>query len=32
VFGMPGAAVAANLVDDILPIEDIARRLMELCE
>ena len=30
VFGMPGAAVAAGVVDQILPLEDIPRRLVEL--
>lgn len=30
VYGMPGAAVAANLVDEILPIEAMAARLVEL--
>ncbi len=30
IFGMPGAAVAAGLADDVLPVEDIAGRLIEL--
>ena len=30
VFGMPGAAVATGLVDQILPLEEIPRRLVEL--
>ena len=30
IFGMPGAAVAARLTDMVLPIEGIARRLLEL--
>ncbi len=30
IFGMPGAAVAAGLAHDILPVEDIAGRLIEL--
>jgi two-component system chemotaxis response regulator CheB len=29
VFGMPGAAVAAGLADDVLPLEEIPRRLVE---
>jgi two-component system chemotaxis response regulator CheB len=30
VFGMPGVAVAAGLVDEVLPIEAMAARLVEL--
>ena len=30
VFGMPGVAIASGLADDILPIESIAGRLLEL--
>jgi two-component system chemotaxis response regulator CheB len=30
VFGMPGVAIANGLVDDVLPVEMIARRLQEL--
>ena len=30
VFGMPGAAVAAGLADDVLTLEEIALRLTEL--
>jgi two-component system chemotaxis response regulator CheB len=30
VFGMPGAAVSAGLVDATMPVEDIASRLTEL--
>jgi two-component system, chemotaxis family, protein-glutamate methylesterase/glutaminase len=30
VFGMPGAAIAAGLADDVLPLEAIAARLVAL--
>jgi len=30
VFGMPGSAIAANVVHDILPLKDIAAKLMML--
>jgi two-component system chemotaxis response regulator CheB len=30
VFGMPNAAILANVVDEILPIEEMATRLVEL--
>ena len=30
VFGMPGAAVAANVVHDVLPLKDIAAKLLTL--
>jgi two-component system chemotaxis response regulator CheB len=30
VFGMPGAAISAGLVDEVLPVENIAARLLEL--
>ena len=30
VFGMPGAAVAAGLADQVLPLEEIPGRLLEL--
>ena len=30
VFGMPGAAVAAGIVDEVLPITELSKRLMEL--
>jgi two-component system chemotaxis response regulator CheB len=30
VFGMPGAAIKAGLVDDVLPISAIAQRLVEI--
>ena len=32
VFGMPGAAVAAGLADEVLPLDEIAGRLMQLAE
>jgi two-component system, chemotaxis family, protein-glutamate methylesterase/glutaminase len=32
VFGMPGVAVAAGLVDEVLPIEAMAGRLVELVQ
>jgi two-component system chemotaxis response regulator CheB len=30
VFGMPGAAVGAGAVEEVLPLQDISRRLVEL--
>lgn len=32
VFGMPGAAIAANLADEVLPVEEMPKRLIELVE
>ena len=32
VFGMPGAAIAAGLVEQVLPLDKIAPRLVQLCQ